>query len=474
MRLLRYIWTILMLLSLVNFAIAQNKSKLFLAHGHMFLLLDTKADRAVIDSLLKTAGISGMNANQVKRGNFSPALKNGWNVSKKNNNIIQFDRLLSDIAANPPSSTYVITTQLFKTDSRPGYPAETAYGINNFKKVTVHELASGLTRFFLPGHTNARRVLLSGSFNNWSTIKGRMSKTDSGWVSDVKLEPGIYAYKFIADGNWMNDQYNNLREDDGFGGSNSLYYRYNYTFRLKGFKNAHRVSIAGNFNKWNTNELNMNFNGNDWEIHMYMHDGIYLYRFMVDGNWMTDPANKLTHAEGKIISSVLKLGEVVNFKLEGFTDARSVFVAGDFTNWNGNLLSLQKTKAGWLLPYTLPAGNYLYKFIVDGKWITDPSNPHQIETDHINSFLAVKPNYTFKLKGFAAAHRVILSGTFNDWNQSGYTMEHRGDEWVISMNLKPGKYLYKFIVDGKWILDPGNKLWEPNDEGTGNSVLWID
>jgi hypothetical protein len=34
--------------------------------------------------------------------------------------------------------------------------------------------------------------------------------------------------------------------------------------------------------------------------------------------------------------------------------------------------------------------------------------------------------------------------------------------------------LYKFIVDGKWILDPGNKLWEQNAENTGNSILWID
>jgi 1,4-alpha-glucan branching enzyme len=79
------------------------------------------------------------------------------------------------------------------------------FGINNFSKVSVHELPSGLTRFFVPGNTKAKRVLLSGSFNDWSTGKGMMARTDSGWISDVKLEPGIYAYKFIIDGNWIID-----------------------------------------------------------------------------------------------------------------------------------------------------------------------------------------------------------------------------------------------------------------------------
>jgi type 1 glutamine amidotransferase len=138
-------------------------------------------------------------------------------------------------------------------------------------------------------------------------------------------------------------------------------------------------------------------------------------------------------------------------------------------------LALQKTANGWSLPYTLPAGNYLYKFVVNGEWITDPANPHQITIDgNANSFIAVKPNFTFKLRGYATAHKVILSGTFNNWNETGYTMQHQGDEWVISLYLKPDKYLYKFIVDGQWIIDPANRLWEPNAENTGNSVLWID
>jgi hypothetical protein len=45
--------------------------------------------------------------------------------------------------------------------------------------------------------------------------------------------------------------------------------------------------------------------------------------------------------------------------------------------------------------------------------------------------------------------------------------------WSIDMYLPPGKCLYKFVVDEDWIIDPGNALWEQNEHGTGNSVLWV-
>ena len=92
----------------------------------------------------------------------------------------------------------------------------------------------------------------------------------------------------------------------------------------------------------------------------------------------------------------------------------------------------------------------------------------------INSFISVKPNHTFVLKGYNNAKTVRLSGSFNNWSESGYTLSHVSDEWKISLNLKPGKYLYKFLVNGNWINDPENKLWEQNQFNTGNSVLWIE
>lgn len=471
MKALRYIWMLVLIAGLFASASAQKRNRVVILHSHMMVQIYMRSSKTEIDSILKIAGIKELTAAMVQNGNFAPAEKNGWNINRKKD-LIEMDISLADLGETRVTP-YLISTTVNKVANRPGYPAEVLYGINSFNKVTVHDLPSGLTRFFVPGNTDVRRVILSGSFNNWSTIKGLMNKTDSGWVTDVNLEPGKYAYKFIINSNWTPDTYNNLLENDGIGNMNSIYYRYNYTFKLSGYASVKQVAVTGSFNKWGEIPLRRSKNG--WQASLYIHDGIHLYRFITDGKAITDPANVDTQADGRKTASVLKLGEEITFKLLGYSNAKKVYVAGNFNNWNPVMLPLQHNSSGWILPYTLPAGNYLYKFIVDGQWIRDPLNPHQITIDgNTNSFLAVRPNFTFRLKGYVSAREVILPGSFNDWNESGYTMARKGDEWMISLRLKPGKYLYKFLIDGKWILDPANKLWEQNQFDTGNSVLWIE
>lgn len=86
---------------------------------------------------------------------------------------------------------------------------------------------------------------------------------------------------------------------------------------------------------------------------------------------------------------------------------------------------------------------------------------------------SLKGNTTFRLKGYAKADLVILSGTFNNWNQSQFIFAREGDEWVCRIDLEPGKYAYKFIVDGNWILDPANAVTEEDEAGNVNSVLVV-
>ncbi len=470
---LKHLFTLFLMLCSLTAAVAQVRNKMIMQRGRLVLIVDLRTSKTEIDSMLKAGGVTGQTADMLLKGNYAPAIKNGWSVKAKNNTI-QLDRSLSDINKSADITPYLLSSTMFKSSGKPGYPAEVAFGVNYFgSRVSVHELPSGLTRFFVPGNLQAKRVFLSGNFNNWSTIKGLMNKTDSGWVADIRLEPGKYAYKFIINSNWTTDINNNLTEDDGLGNSNSIYYRYNYTFKLSGYQSVKKVSIYGTFNKWT--ELPMHPVNGIWVTSLYLHDGIYLYRFMVNGEWITDPTNNTTQVQNKLLSSVLLFGETVTFKLNGYTNAHKVYVAGGFNNWDPDMLPMAKTATGWVLPYTIAAGNYLYKFVVDGNWIIDPLNAHQITTDgKTNSFIAVRPNHTFTLKGYGGAHTVRLIGDFINWNEQGYTMEHKGDEWTINMRLKPGKYLYKYLIDGNWILDPGNKQWEQNQYGTGNSVLWIE
>ena len=55
------------------------------------------------------------------------------------------------------------------------------------------------------------------------------------------------------------------------------------------------------------------------------------------------------------------------------------------------------------------------------------------------------------------AKGVLLGGSFNEFD-AGKTPLTRGDGgvWETTLALDPGRYFYKFKVDGKWILDPAN------------------
>jgi 1,4-alpha-glucan branching enzyme len=45
-----------------------------------------------------------------------------------------------------------------------------------------------------------------------------------------------------------------------------------------------------------------------------------------------------------------------------------------------------------------------------------------------------------------------------------------GGQWEVSMQLKPGKYQYKFVADDQWLVDPKASENVPNSHGSQNSV----
>ena len=86
---------------------------------------------------------------------------------------------------------------------------------------------------------------------------------------------------------------------------------------------------------------------------------------------------------------------------------------------------------------------------------------------------SLKGNTTFRLKGHPNARVVAVAGSFNEWNQSQVLCGKESDEWVCRMDLAPGKYTYKFIIDGDWIVDPANPETEDDERGNTNSVLVV-
>ena len=70
------------------------------------------------------------------------------------------------------------------------------------------------------------------------------------------------------------------------------------------------------------------------------------------------------------------------------------------------------------------------------------------------------------------AKEVILLGDFNNWNPKTHPMKSKGNgSWERTVIIPPGRYEYKFLVDGKWAEDPRNEQYSSNCFGTCNSVL---
>ena len=58
-------------------------------------------------------------------------------------------------------------------------------------------------KFFAP---EAKNVLLSGGFNEWSESSDPMKGDKTGtWKKIKMLPPGAYEYKFVVDGAWTLD-----------------------------------------------------------------------------------------------------------------------------------------------------------------------------------------------------------------------------------------------------------------------------
>lgn len=80
--------------------------------------------------------------------------------------------------------------------------------------------------FYYPDpHKHSVHVL--GDFNGWQTPGIPMQRQDKGWHLKLENIPfNELSYKFLADGEWVNDPCNVLRSFDGYGSENSVIYNH--------------------------------------------------------------------------------------------------------------------------------------------------------------------------------------------------------------------------------------------------------
>ena len=254
------------------------------------------------------------------------------------------------------------------------------------------------------------------------------------------------------------------------------------------------VVVSGNFNEWSKNQWTMKkIDENTYQLRKKLADFAdeftWEFKFVINNEYWAEPSSNYLNIE-RALKSGHDLGSYnlklytafpdkngnVRFRLRGYENARKVVLSGSFNRWEDNLFQMYKIDGGWEIILQLSPNEYEYRFIVDGRWMEDPSNPDKVvnEFGEYNSHIDVKKEVTFQLQGYPNAKKVILAGSFNDWNEQELQMiKTENGIWTYSLPLSGGKHHYKFIVDGNWMVDPNNSVQEYDSNGHINSVFML-
>ncbi len=173
-------------------------------------------------------------------------------------------------------------------------------------------------------------------------------------------------------------------------------------------------------------------------------------------------------------------GEFITLTYTG--DASSVELIGEW-NWS-ETLTMSRNGDVWSVDVELSEGLYCYKFIVDGAYIFDPSNPERVYCDDIeNSLLRVddhlRPHYTATLTDVSleVTYHAGSTGALHDGVPSalaGATWDDMTSTWTLPLSgLEDGKHTLKidgFDTEGH----PAYDLLVPFWTGPHAEFVWDD
>jgi 1,4-alpha-glucan branching enzyme len=92
------------------------------------------------------------------------------------------------------------------------------------KKEAVRNSSKVSVTFEMPAEIEAQTLALVGDFNAWNESATQMQRRkDGSWSKTIRLEPGAYTYRYLADGaRWLNDWAADRYEPSGLGEDNSV------------------------------------------------------------------------------------------------------------------------------------------------------------------------------------------------------------------------------------------------------------
>ncbi len=72
------------------------------------------------------------------------------------------------------------------------------------------------------------------------------------------------------------------------------------------------------------------------------------------------------------------------------------------------------------------------------------------------------------------AKQVFLAGEMTDWDNAKTPMSRDADGvWRLRLTLAPGQWLYKLVVDGRWVHDPATTENDSDGRGGRHSFLFV-
>jgi len=141
-------------------------------------------------------------------------------AQNQGSHIFDFDKYCRGAKDYYSLSREIITQEIVTKDIP--RPAERLLE-NKMQEILKRELPKLTEITFKVAAPQAKDVYLAGEFNNWQLDEaGRMDQDNGTWSKKLNLSSGRYHYRFVIDGNWVEDPANPLKEVNPYGSVDSL------------------------------------------------------------------------------------------------------------------------------------------------------------------------------------------------------------------------------------------------------------
>lgn len=220
-------------------------------------------------------------------------------------------------------------------------------------------------------------VYLAGTMNGWSMTANPMTNDGNNIYScTVTLERGTYEYKFVVNGGWINDPSNSHYVSGGdnnivgvgspeINGKEVTFYYLSDT--------ATTVNLAGTMNGWSTTATALTEETEGvFSYTTTLAFGYYEYKYVVDGNWLTDPLNSSYTSDGN--NSV--------FVISGMEDISAQGVKGSEIELPSALKYIDKSGTE-----SQESVTYSVKKIEDASYVTIDGNKVTVDAAYVGTAL---------------------------------------------------------------------------------------